>query len=64
MMGRESPPQASLFYTGINLEKRIRSDHVLRKVARLVDFDFVYIEVKEAIISSLEGSNCSEFQNR
>jgi transposase len=48
MMGRENPPQASLFYTGINLEKRVRSDHVLRKVARLVDFDFVYAEVKES----------------
>lgn len=48
MMGRESPPQASLFYTGINLDKRVRSGHVLRKVARLVDFDFVYGEVKES----------------
>lgn len=48
MMGRESPAQASLFYTGINLDKRVRSDHVLRKVARLVDFDFVYGEVKES----------------
>jgi len=26
MMGRESPPQASLFYTGINLDNRVRSD--------------------------------------
>src|SRR5216117_4457456 len=48
MMGRENPPQASLFYTGINLEKRVRSDHVLRKIAPLVDFDFVYGEVKES----------------
>jgi transposase len=48
MMGRENPPQQSLFYTGINLEKRVRSDHALRKVARLVDFDFVYAEVKES----------------
>jgi transposase len=48
MMGRESPPQGSLFYTGISLDKRVRSDHVLRKVARLVDFDFVYKEVKES----------------
>src|SRR3970282_146970 len=48
MMGRESAPQPSLFYTGINLDKRVRSDHVLRKVARLVDFDFVYGEVKES----------------
>src|SRR2546430_3523541 len=48
MMGRENPPQPSLFYTGINLDKRVRSDHVLRKVARLVDFGFVYGEVKES----------------
>lgn len=48
MMGRQGPPQPSLFYTGINLEKRIRSDHVLRKVARMVDFDFVYDGVKES----------------
>lgn len=48
MMGRENPPQPSLFYAGINLEKRVRSDHALRKVARLVDFDFVYGEVKES----------------
>jgi transposase len=48
MMGRENPPQPSLFYTGINLDKRVRRDHVLRKVARLVDFDFVYGEVKES----------------
>ena len=48
MMGRENPPQASLFYMGINLERRVRSDHVLRKVARLVDFEFIYGEVKES----------------
>jgi len=46
-MGRDKPPQRSLFYTGINLDKRVRSEHVLRKVAGLVDFDFVYGEVKE-----------------
>jgi transposase len=48
MMGRENPPQPSLFYTGINLDKRVRSDHMLRKAARLVDFDFVYGEVRES----------------
>ena len=47
MMGRESPPQASLFYTGISLEKRVRSTHVLRRVAGVVDFEFVYGEVGE-----------------
>jgi transposase len=48
MMGRQPPPQPSLFYTGINLEKRVRSDHVLRKAARLVDFEFVYGEVQNS----------------
>ena len=47
MMGRDKPPQRSLFYTGINLDKRVRDDHVLRKVSRLVDFDFVYGEVEK-----------------
>src|SRR4026208_92875 len=47
MMGRDQLPQRSLFYTGINLDKRVRSDHVLRKVSRLVDFDFVYGEVEK-----------------
>ena len=47
MMGQQGLPQTSLFYTGFNLEKRIRADHVLRKVARIVDFDFVYAEVKD-----------------
>ncbi len=48
MMGRENPPQPSLFYTGINLDKRVRIDHMLRKAARLVDFDFVYGKVRES----------------
>jgi len=47
MMGHQPPPQSSLFYTRINLERRVRANHVLRKVARMVDFDFVYAEVKE-----------------
>lgn len=46
MMGQQSPVQPALFYSGISLEKRVRSDHVLRKVARLVDFEFVYDEVR------------------
>ena len=48
MMGHQPPLEPSLFYTGINLEKRVRSNHALRKVARMVDFDFVYAEVKES----------------
>ena len=47
MLGHQPPPQPSLFYTGINIEKRVRSNHELRKVAGMVDFDFVYDEVKD-----------------
>jgi transposase len=47
MMGVQQPPQSSLFYTGINIEKRIRSNHPLRKVNELIDFDFAYNEVKD-----------------
>lgn len=46
MMGRDKPPQPSLFY-GFNLEKRIPADHRLRTVAALIDFDFVYGEVED-----------------
>jgi transposase len=48
MMGYESKEnQGKLFYYGINLEERIRPDHPLRKIAGLIDFDFIYDEVKE-----------------
>jgi transposase len=45
MMGRQDPPQGKLFYTNINLEKRVRESHPLRKIAKAVDFDFIYREV-------------------
>jgi transposase len=47
MMGRQSKVQNKLFYTAINLEQRIRKNHVLRKVKRNIDFDFIYNEVKD-----------------
>jgi transposase len=47
MMGRQSVPQPKLFYTGFNLEKRIRKDHILRKIPKLIDFDFIYNEVED-----------------
>jgi transposase len=47
MMGRQSRVQNKLFYTAINLEQRIRSNHPLRKVKRHIDFDFIYNEVKD-----------------
>ena len=45
MMGVQHP-QDSLFYN-LNLEKRIRADHPLRRINQLIDFDFVYDEVKK-----------------
>jgi transposase len=47
MMGRQSPCQYKLFLKGFNLEKRIRQDHILRKILERVDFDFIYQEVQE-----------------
>ena len=47
MMGLQQPPQSSLFYVGINIDKRVRENHPLRKVDKLIDFDFAYDEVKD-----------------
>lgn len=47
MMGYQDPLQGKLFYAGINLEKRIRKDHPLRKIDQFIDFDFVYKEVAD-----------------
>ena len=47
MMGMQQSPQGSLFYIGINIDKRVRSNHPLRRVKQLIDFDFAYNEVKD-----------------
>jgi transposase len=47
MMGKQSGYQQKLFVTGFNLDKRIRTDHPLRKIAATIDFDFIYHEVKD-----------------
>ncbi len=47
MMGMQPPPQSSLFYIGINIDKRIRSNHPLRRIREHIDFDFSYDEVKD-----------------
>ena len=48
MMGQEEKqPQGKLFYTGLNLEERIRKDHLLRKIKQRIDFDFIYEEVRD-----------------
>ena len=48
MMGHQPPPQPKLFYERIRLDQRIRSDHVLRRIAQHVDFDFIYPEVRDS----------------
>lgn len=47
MMGHQQRVQTKLFYTKLNLEQRIRKDHILRKIAKHIDFDFIYKEVKD-----------------
>ena len=47
MMGRQNGIQRKLFYTTISLEQRVRKNHILRKVKRYIDFDFIYNEVKD-----------------
>jgi transposase len=47
MMGRQRPPQPQLFYAGFNVERRVRKNHPLRRVAEVVDFDFIYQEVED-----------------
>jgi len=42
MMGYQHDYQHKLFVTGFNLERRIRKDHILRKILEKVDFDFIY----------------------
>ena len=47
MMGMQQEPQSNLFYVGINIDKRVRENHFLRRVKQLIDFDFSYEEVKD-----------------
>lgn len=47
MMKVQPPPQNNLFHFGVNIDKRIRANHPLRKVTKLIDFDFVYDEVRD-----------------
>jgi transposase len=45
MMGRQPKVQHKLFLTGFNLEKRVRKEHILRKINETIDFAFIYKEV-------------------
>lgn len=54
-MGVQEQPQSSLFQFNVNLDTRVRSNHPLRKILSVVDFDFSYSEVKD-----LYGKNGNE----
>lgn len=45
MMGQQGDYQHKLFITGFNFEKRIPENHILRKICKKIDFDFIYKEV-------------------
>ena len=47
MMGVQQIPQSSLFYMGVNIDKRVRANHPLRRIKQVIDFDFSYTEVKD-----------------
>lgn len=47
MMGHQPPPQNKLFVTGFSLDKRVRENHPLRRIAEVVDFAFIYDEVAD-----------------
>ena len=46
MMGAHQPHE-ELFSYKVNLEKRVRADHPLRRVAAAIDFTFVRVEVAD-----------------
>lgn len=46
-MGRQPDTQEKFFITGFNLDKRVRKDHLLRKIYEKIDFHFIYDEVKD-----------------
>ena len=47
MMGYQSSFQPRLFYHRFNLEQRMPRSHILRKIKKHIDFDFIYAEVKD-----------------
>ena len=45
MMGRQAGRQQKLFYSDVNIEERVPKRHILRKIKKAIDFDFIYEEV-------------------
>lgn len=48
MMSKEKFLQPELFYTGFNIENRVRSNHPLRQIEKQLDLSFVYKEVEDS----------------
>lgn len=46
MMGRQPKVQKKLFCTKFNLDRRVPKNHILRQIAKHIDFDFIFKEVK------------------
>ena len=47
MMGYQPPAQENLFSMNVSLENRVRQNHVLRSMRKVIDFDFIYKEVED-----------------
>lgn len=47
MMGYQDSPQSKLFYTGFNLDQKVRRNHPLRNIQKVVDFEFIYKKVAD-----------------
>lgn len=48
MMGRQPKVQQKLFYSRFNLDQRVPQNHILRKILKYIDFDFIYKQVEDA----------------
>ena len=47
MLGKANQLEPKLFYHGVSLERRIGPDHPLRKIKKLIDFNFIRSQVKD-----------------
>lgn len=47
MLGKPKKTEPKLFYHGVSLERRMPSEHPLRKIKQLVDFDFIRSQVAD-----------------
>ncbi|GAB6280088.1 MAG: hypothetical protein STSR0007_01390 [Thermovirga sp.] len=47
MMEFREPQRGKFFCSDINITERVRTNHLLRRVAEVIDFDFPYREVAD-----------------